>query len=65
MTSRSLDVSQKRFLSESLAVSSIDSYESTRPVFFPSAHPLMLLKSLNIPPVNLISQRMINVSKVL
>jgi len=36
MTSRSIDVSQKHFLSESLAVSSIDSHESTRPVFFPS-----------------------------
>jgi len=36
MTSQSLDVSQQRFLSESLAVSSIDSCESTRPVFFPS-----------------------------
>jgi len=36
MTSRSFDVGQKRFLSESLAVSYIDSNESTRPVFFPS-----------------------------
>ncbi|MFH1977293.1 MAG: hypothetical protein ABIJ52_17355 [Pseudomonadota bacterium] len=36
MTSPSLNENQKRFLSESLAVSSIDSYESTRPVLFPS-----------------------------
>ncbi len=36
MTSSSLDVSQKSFLSESFAVSPIDSYESTRTVFFPS-----------------------------
>jgi len=36
MTSRSLDVNQKSFLSESFAVSSIDPFESTRTVFFPS-----------------------------
>lgn len=36
MTSLSLDENQKRFLSESLAVSSFNSSENTRPVLFPS-----------------------------
>jgi integrase/recombinase XerD len=36
MTGRGLDVSQKSFLSESFAVSPIESYKSTRTLFFPS-----------------------------
>jgi integrase/recombinase XerD len=37
MTSISIDVRQKSFLSEKLAVPSTDSFESSRTVFFPSA----------------------------